>query len=124
MNILVADDNEDGRIITSTLLKERGHDVVDAPNGKIALEMIKKSAPDLIVTDILMPEMDGFELCRQVRAIPECCDVIFIIYTGSYKSMADIELGRALGANEYIIKPQEPNKLIKLLEKAILDHKK
>ena len=124
MKILVADDNEDSRLITSVLLKENGHTVVDAPDGKIALDMIKKFVPDMIITDILMPEMDGFELCRQVRAISEFSDLIFIIYTGSYKSPTDIELGNALGANEYIIKPQEPNVFIQLIEKAILDHKK
>jgi CheY-like chemotaxis protein len=123
MNILIADDNEDSRLIMSTLLKEKGHKVVDAPNGKIAFDMIKESAPDIIVTDILMPEMDGFELCRQIRANPEYNPVILIIYTGSYKSPADIELGCTIGANEYIIKPQESSALIQLIEKAIIDHK-
>lgn len=124
MNVLIADDNEDGRIIMSLLLKEKGHSVVAAPNGKIALDMVNESMPDMIVTDILMPEMDGFELCRQIRANPEYNHVIIVIYTGSYKSPADIELGRAIGANEYIIKPQEPSVFTQLIEKAILDHKK
>ena len=124
MNVLIADDNEDGRIIMSLLLKEKGHNVVAAPNGKVALDMVKESKPDMIVTDILMPEMDGFELCRQIRASPEYNHVIIVIYTGSYKSPADIELGCAIGANEYIIKPQEPRVFTQLIEKAILGHKK
>ena len=111
MNVLVVDNSEDGRLIMSILLKEEGHNVVAAPNGKIALDMVKESAHDLIVTDILMPEMDGFELYRQIRDNPEYNHVIIIIYTGSYKSPADIELGCTLGANEYIIKPQEPSLL-------------
>lgn len=124
MNILIADDNEDSRIIVSTLLKEKGHNVVDAPNGKVVLNMIKKTVPDMVITDILMPEMDGFELCRQIKATPEYNNIIFIIYTGSYKSPADIDLGYAIGANEYIIKPQEPGAFIQLVEKAIIEHKK
>ena len=106
MNVLVVDDNQDGRLIMSILLTEEGHNVVAAPNGKIALDMVKESAPDLIVTDILMPEMDGFELYRQIRDNPEYNHVIIIIYTGAYKSPADEELGCTLGANEYIIKSQ------------------
>ena len=50
MNILIADDNEGSRIIMSTLLEEKGHNVVDAPNGKIALNMIKKTVPDMVIT--------------------------------------------------------------------------
>ena len=124
MNVLIADDNEDGRTIMSLLLQENDHNVVAAPNGKIALDRMKESMPDMIGTDILMPEMDGFELCRQIRANPKYNHVIIIIYTGSYKSPADIELGCAIGANEYIIKPQEPNVFTQLIEKAILEHKK
>jgi len=123
MDALIVDDNEDGRIIMSTLFKEKGLNVSVAPNGKIALDMIKESTPDIIVTDILMPEMDGFELCRQIRTNPDYNHVIIIIYTGSYKSEADIELGHAIGANEYITKPQEPCVLTQLIEKAILEHK-
>lgn len=123
MNVLIVDDSGNNRLIVSTLLKGKGHEVMTAQNGKIALDMIKESVPDMIVTDILMPEMDGFELCRQVRANPEYNHVVIIIYTGSYKSPADIELGRAIGANEYITKPQEPSVFIQLFEKAILDHK-
>ena len=124
MNVLIVDDNGDSRLIISTLLKGKGHEVMTAENGKIALDMIKESVPDMVVTDILMPVMDGFELCRQVRANPEYNQVVIIIYTGYYKSPGDIELGRAIGANEYIIKPQEPSVLKELIEKAVLEHKK
>jgi CheY-like chemotaxis protein len=123
MNVLIVDDNGDSRLIISTLLKGKGHEVMTAENGKIALDMIKESVPDMVVTDILMPVMDGFELCRQVRANPEYNQVVIIIYTGYYKSPGDIELGRAIGANEYIIKPQEPSVFIQLFKKAILEHK-
>ncbi|MBC8286199.1 MAG: response regulator [Nitrospinae bacterium] len=124
MNILVTDDIEDSRAILKALLEEKEHTVVTAPNGKVALDMIKESLPDMIVTDILMPEMDGFELCRRVRARPDWSGVIIIVYTGYYKSPADVELGYALGANEYIIKPQEPEIFLNLIENAIKEHKK
>ena len=124
MNVLVADDSEDSRVLLKALLEGKGHKIVTAPNGKLALDMIKASAPDMIISDILMPEMDGFELCRLVRANPEWDHIPLIIHTGSYKSPGDIELGLALGANEYIIKPQEPDVFVQLIEKVILESKK
>ncbi len=123
MKTMIVEDEEDSRVMLTNLLNRQDHTVLSALNGKKALDMIKESVPDMIVTDILMPEMDGFELCRQVRANPEYNHVILIIYTGSYKTPADIELGYAIGANEYIIKPQEPSVFIQLIEKAIIDHK-
>lgn len=124
MNILVTDDNGDTRVLLQSLLEGKGHVVTTAPNGKVALEMIKESLPDMVISDILMPEMDGFELCKLVRANPDWDHVVFIIFTGSYKSTVDIELGCALGANEYIIKPQPPDVFVRLIEKAIAEHKK
>lgn len=119
MNILVVEDNEDSKVILTALLEKKGHEVATASNGKIALDMVKQSTPDMIISDILMPEMDGFELCRQIRANPAWSRIPLLIYTGSYKSQADIELGLALGADEYIIKPQEPEALSGLIDKFI-----
>jgi CheY-like chemotaxis protein len=117
MNILVVDDSEDTRLLLSALLMENEHKVASAPNGQVALDMLKDSLPDLIITDILMPEMDGFELCRQVNDNPDWKHILLIIYTGTYTSHLDEELGHALGATEYIIKPTEPEALIKLIER-------
>jgi two-component system, cell cycle sensor histidine kinase and response regulator CckA len=84
MKILVVDDSENSRLITSILLKDNGHTVMNATNGNEALGVLAESQIDLIITDILMPEMDGFELCRQVHANPEWKHVLIIIYTGTY----------------------------------------
>ncbi len=124
MTVLVVDYNNESRGLLTTLLEEKGHNVISASNGKTALELIERYSPYIIVTDILMPEMDGFELCRWVRTKQELENTTIVVYTSSYKSPADIELGYALGANEYIFKPQKPDVLLGLIENAIQDHKK
>ena len=60
-NIMLVEDEEDSRVMLSNLLETQGHTVVTAPNGKKALELFKDSLPDLVITDILMPELDGFD---------------------------------------------------------------
>lgn len=64
MKILIADDNEDNRVLQETVLKAKGYTMESANNGKHALEVLARFCPDIIVSDILMPEMDGFDLCR------------------------------------------------------------
>lgn len=122
MTILIVEDKEDSRIMLSRLLEGAGHDVKSAINGRDALNTIKTATPDLIITDILMPEIDGFELCREIRKHPHWNHIPIIIYTGTYVTPVNEQLGRALGATEYIIKPQEPDVLIKLIQKVIEDH--
>ena len=100
-----------------TLLDMRSHETSLAPNGIIALEMLNENVPDLIITDITMPEMDGFEFCRKVRANPKWDSVAIIVYTGSHTSQADQQLGLSLGISQYILKPQEPDVLIEIIEK-------
>ena len=117
VKILIVDDSEDSQVVMKTLLDMRSHETSLAPNGIIALEMLNENVPDLIITDITMPEMDGFEFCRKVRANPKWDSVAIIVYTGSHTSQADQQLGLSLGISQYILKPQEPDVLIEIIEK-------
>lgn len=113
MKILVVDDDEDSRLMLCALLEGNGHEGIGASDGKQALISIQKSVPDLIVSDVLMPEMDGFELCRQVKGSPTFNRIPFVFYSATYTDKKDKDLALSLGALEFLSKPMEPDALVK-----------
>ena len=119
MKIMVVEDDENSRVMLSDLLMGQGYIVQSAMNGKIALELFKDSVPDLVITDILMPEIDGFDLCRKIKSNNEWAHIPLIFYTATYTSRADEELGMLMGASRFIIKPQEPIVLLELIKDVI-----
>lgn len=119
MKILVADDNDDSRVYLARALKSQEYDVKTVSNGKDALEEAKIWAPDLIITDILMPEMDGFELCRRVREDATLSGIPIIVYTATYIDSRDEKLALSLGASRFIIKPMELLNFIVVVNKVI-----
>lgn len=114
-HILVVDDDEMSRILLETMLQGTGYDVISAVNGKDALEKALLNKPDMIISDILMPEMDGFQLCREVKTNEELKEVLFIFYTATYTDKKDEEFALSLGAEKFIVKPQEPDIFIEMI---------
>ncbi len=107
MKILVVEDNEDSRVLLESLLEANGYEVESAENGKIALALATRRPPDLIISDILMPEMDGYVLCRAVKADEQLRAIPFVFYTATYTDPADEQLAMDLGASRFIVKPME-----------------
>ncbi len=122
MKILVVDDTEDARIILTTALEETGYVVEEASNGAQALERIQRSPPDLIISDILMPEMDGFSLCRAVKGDQDLRTIPFIFYTATFVEPRDERLAMALGASRFIVKPMEIGRLVKAVEAVLKEY--
>ena len=107
MKILIVDDNADDRVLLERALISQGYAVSSAANGARALEMALDAPPDLIISDIMMPEMDGFELCRQVKTDDRLRHVAFIFYTATYTEGKDEQLALSLGASMFLVKPME-----------------
>jgi response regulator RpfG family c-di-GMP phosphodiesterase len=124
MRILIVDDMEENLYFLETLLKGSGYKVVAARDGVEALEKLKEEPIDMIISDILMPKMDGFQLCRECKKDDSLKKIPFIFYTATYTDKKDEEFALSLGAEKFIVKPQEPEAFLKILKEVIEEHKK
>lgn len=95
--ILVVDDVEESRYYLEALLRGHGHKVFPATNGAEALTLARNEMMDLIVSDVLMPVMDGFELCRRCKQDSYLAGIPFVFYTATYVNAKDQALGLSLG---------------------------
>lgn len=110
-NILVVDDEPDIRELIEYNLKKEGYEVTTAANGKEAIALSKRNIPDLIILDIMMPEMDGIETCRLMRAMPEFKNTFMVFLTARSEEYSEIA-GFNVGADDYIAKPIKPRALV------------
>lgn len=114
MKVLIADDEPMLREILRELVTMRGHEVLLAINGKEALDLFKRATPDLVISDIIMPEMDGLKFLSEIRQLDQ--DTLVVMTTGLGKEEFTLEALR-LRANDFIKKPIEPSILFPLLDK-------
>ncbi len=105
MQILVVDDNVDDALLLLTWLEKAGHHCHHASDGEAALAYLKEKQPELIISDILMPKLDGFALCRAVKRDPIWRDIYFIFCTATYTDEKDASLALQLGAQRFLTKP-------------------
>ncbi len=110
-NILIVDDEPDIRELIEYSLKKEGYQVRIAENGKEAIAMAKAQIPDLIILDIMMPEMDGIEACRIMRTMPEFKNTFMVFLTARSEEYSEIA-GFNVGADDYIAKPIKPRLLV------------
>lgn len=116
--ILIVEDNENIRENTSELLELSDYNVSSAANGKEGLDMALQHIPDLILCDIRMPEMNGYNLLEQVRKLPSLQNSRFVFFTASCEKK-EIEVGLKLGADDYIVKPFTEKELLRKLKKLL-----
>ncbi len=102
--LLIVDDNPENLRVLSSMLKQEGYGVRAAKNGKQALASIDKDEPDLMLLDIHMPEMDGFELCRQIKTQPKF-QTLPIIFLSALNDTFNKKQGFEAGAVDYMTKP-------------------
>ncbi len=122
--IFVVDDNEQNQYLLDLLLKGHGYDVVLLNNGIEALDAARKSPPSLIISDILMPGMDGFGLCRQWKTDNQLKEIPFIFYTATYTDPKDEDFALSLGAERFIRKPADVNVFTQIIKEVLGESKK
>jgi|TARA_B100000795_G_scaffold174340_1_gene131622 two-component system alkaline phosphatase synthesis response regulator PhoP len=121
IKILMVDDEEDILEFLSYNLKKEGYNILTANNGKSGLELAKNHLPDLIMLDVMMPEMDGIELCEQLRLVPLLEDVLILFLSARGEDYSELA-GFSAGADDYITKPIKPKLLVSRVN-AILKRK-
>jgi len=120
--ILVVEDDRDAARLLQKRLEASGYDVLVAHHGAEALEVMAVKRPDMILSDILMPTMDGFQLCRQVKGSTDLKDIPFVFYTATYTDRKDEEFALSLGAAKFILKPTEPDVLAQIITDVLREH--
>ncbi len=104
VRLLIVDDDADYARLLVECFTGLGFQVIYVNSGEKALQEVEKLPPDIVLLDIVMPEMDGFEVCRQIRQVAECASTIVIMLT-SKEEVEDKIKGIDIGANDYIVKP-------------------
>lgn len=117
--LLIVEDNRQSRYLLQLLLTTHGFTVAAAANGAEALEQARGAPPDMIISDILMPVMDGFALCREWKADERLRHIPFVFYTATYTDPQDEDFALRLGAARFIVKPSEPDDFLAMLREVI-----
>jgi len=114
--ILVVEDEESLLKLESILLTSKGYEVQGVTNGQAALDAIAEEKPDLVLLDIMLPEMDGFEVCRRIKENPQTKDLPVVMLTAK-KSREDMARGQQVGADWYITKPFKSVNVIETIQR-------
>ena len=117
-SILVVDDDPDTLTLIGLTLQRRGFEVFKAQSGPQALALLEHDKPDLIVLDVMMPQMDGYEVCREIKANPHTAHLPVVMLTAKAQTASQLE-GFRVGAIDYITKPVHPQELITRIQSVL-----
>lgn len=119
--ILIAEDERDIRDLIAFTLRFAGHEVVATTNGQEAVDAARENPPDLVLLDVRMPRMTGYEACRQIKAEPSL-QHIPIVFLSAKGQESEVQAGLNAGAVEYILKPFAPDQLTDRIEYVLEAH--
>ena len=117
--VLIVDDQEQNLYLLKTMLSGNGYQVLEAANGAEALALARTGPPDVVISDILMPVMDGFSLCQEWKKDTGLRDIPFVFYTATYTDPKDEEFALSLGAARFMVKPVETDEFISMLKQLL-----
>ncbi len=116
--ILIVDDDPQARLLLTYILKRKGFEVMEAESGPAALVRVGSDSPDLVLLDVMMPGMDGFEVCTKLRSDPTVNRLPIVMLTAKTDVEAH-ERGMRAGANDYLTKPVHPDELVARIQAAL-----
>ncbi len=113
LKVLIIDDEDSLRKIVAHAFSDRGHTVVTADNGSDGLQMATKERPDIVILDLIMPGLNGFEVCRRIRE-DSALDRTVVIITSAKSYKPDIDKAKELGADAFVVKPADVDDLLSI----------
>ena len=119
LRLVVADDEPTQLRLTSLRLTQLGFEIIEAKDGADALERIRRTRPDAIVSDVMMPRLDGFDLALSVRKDPELAHIPLVLLSSSYLEESDRNLAQRVGADEYVVRTPDLRELMEVLHRTI-----
>jgi DNA-binding response OmpR family regulator len=122
--ILVVDDTASILKLTKDIFEIAGYDVITAVDGQLALAILQERKIDVVITDILMPNMDGYILCYSIRTTDKIKDIPVIIYSATYTSSSDEEMAMEIGADKFLRKPAKMSDLVGAVEHLLSSDRK
>lgn len=119
MNILIADDSADNRDLLKFMISQRGHKAIEASDGKMALKKVRTHRPDMVISDAVMPVMDGFQLLKELKTDRDLRGIPFVIVSGLYDSPEERRLAESLGASAFLTKSMRLDEMWGHIESAL-----
>ena len=119
MKLVIVDDIATNRKLLRVTFAAEGHTTLEAADGVEALQILAREKVDAVLSDILMPRMDGYRLCHEIRTNEGLCDLPIVIYTSTYTSPGDAKLALSLGADKYLKKPAPFEMILAAVHEAI-----
>ena len=117
--ILVVDDEPDIVRVVVKIMEARGHTVATAKDGAEAIERVKADPPDVVILDLNLPKIDGYEVCKRIKGDPATQHVPVVMMTAAYVSVEDAQTGSLAGADEYVVKPFLREVLANVVERVL-----
>ena len=118
MKLLIADDEQAVRALVHVTLEGDDYEILEAADGLEALEVARDESPSLVLLDIMMPRLDGLEVCRQLKSDPDTRDIVVVMLTAQAQDRdRDRDQGLAAGADDYFTKPFSPLALLNMVER-------
>ncbi|MGE0031689.1 MAG: EAL domain-containing protein [Steroidobacteraceae bacterium] len=119
--VLIVDDDAANRELLVTLARYRGHEPLEAADGHEALESVKANRPQIVISDILMPTMDGYEFVRRLRSDPELAGTKVVFYTASYHEKEALRLAESGHVVRVLVKPCEPDVILRIIDEVVAE---